>query len=165
MEEKRSKEVKPGMTKKQPVPPLTFRLYQRIRFNRPVVKDKDYVSPGGYELEMEKENGEKVVVSFDFEDYEGGNSEEDPTVIEVMQKNPDYSAFEELNQVTDYMLRHVTRCVEWFIYTGEKCENEDFHPVEILDPTFVLICDSEGNDLGWEEIPITVPIKPVDGLI
>lgn len=151
--------------KKQPVPPLTFRLYQNIRFNRPIVKDKDYFSPGGYELEMEKESGERVSISFDFEDFEGGVSTDDPTIVESMQKNPDYREYEELNQVTPYMLRHITKCMEWFIYTGEACENEDFHPVEIINPTILLISDSEGNDLGGEEIPITVPITPTDGLI
>lgn len=39
------------------IPPITFRLYQNIRFNHPVDKEKDYISPGGYELEMEKESG------------------------------------------------------------------------------------------------------------
>ena len=34
------------------VPPLTFRLYQTIRFNRPIDREKDHISPGGYELVM-----------------------------------------------------------------------------------------------------------------
>lgn len=29
------------------VPPITFRLYQSIRFNRPIDKDKDYISLAG----------------------------------------------------------------------------------------------------------------------
>ena len=145
------------------VPPITFRLYQSIRFNRPVNKDTDYISPGGYELEMEKETGERVTVRFDFEDSESGISKEDPAIVECVQKNPDMDEFEDLLTVTDYMLGHVTKCVEWFIYTGEADES-DLHPLEIIDPTFVLISDYEHKDLGFENIPITVPINVADGL-
>lgn len=104
-----------------------------------------------------------MAIRFDFEDSEGGASKDDPTVVEFMQKNPDFNAFKELDTVTDYMLRHVTKCVEWFIYTGEAGES-NLHPVEIIDPTFVLVSDCEAKDLGMENIPITVPINVTDGL-
>lgn len=144
------------------VPPLTFRLYQEIRFNRPVDKDKDYVMPGGYELEMEKEDGTRVCVQFDFEHYEGGISDEDPTIVEAMQKNPDHD-FEDLNEVTGYMLRHVTKCIEWYVYTGEPEETVGFYPVEVIDPHFVLLWDANGKEFDWEHIPITVPIDVSNG--
>ena len=52
--------------------PLTFRLYQSIKFNRPVDKEKDVISPGGYEIKVKDKNGNIKSIAFDFEDYEGG---------------------------------------------------------------------------------------------
>lgn len=131
---------------------LNFRLHQKIRFNRPVDKDKDSVSPGGYELVMQDEQGKEVSVQFDFEDYIGSVLEDEPSIVECEQKNPDYDTFPGLENITEYMLRHVVRCEEWFIYTGE---DGDLAPVEILEPIFVLYKDDEPV-----EIPMDIVIVP-----
>ena len=138
--------------------PLTFRLCQHIRFNRPVDKDRDTVSPGGYELEMCKETGETVSVKFDFETFEANIDGNDRTVVACEQKNPDTDCYGGLLEVDGYMLRHVTACKEWFIHTETEQETE-LVPVEIIDPAFVLISDGDGRDLGWERIPIGIPIE------
>lgn len=149
------------------VPPITFRLYQQVKFNRPVDKDNDYVSPGGYEVTMKCEDGSTKSVQFDFEEFEGGVSKDDHTIVECTQKNPDLDAFEGLAEVTEYMLRNIVSVEEWFIYTGEPGEQEDpLVPVEIIDPVIELISDFNGNefDTDTRRIPITVPIK-VDGSV
>lgn len=145
--------------------PLTFRLYQGIKFNRPINKDEDYISPGGYELKMQDEDGSIVTVQFDFDDFEGGINKDDPTILDAMQKNPSYSEFPDLDTVTQYMLEHVVEVVEWFIYTGEPDEQGDnpLTPVEIVDPVFELINDGTGKEI-FTKIPINVKITPENGL-
>lgn len=142
------------------IPPLTFRLYQSIKFNRPVNKLTDYVSPGGYELKMIDDNGEEKTVQFDFEEYEGGISEEDPCVVECMQKNPDYNSFEELNIITEHMLRNITEVIDWFIYTGEpgECE-EPLIPVAVTDVVIEITRDASGRDISVIKIPVNIPIQ------
>lgn len=143
------------------IPPLTFRLYQSVKFNRPIDKDKDFISPGGYELKMKDEDGTEKSIAFDFDDYEGGVDDNDPKVINCMQKNPDYSEFPELNTVTEYMLHNVTEVVEWFIYTGEPGETENpLVPVEVIEAEFEIINDSTRRDITPISIPITTAIKP-----
>lgn len=137
------------------VPPLTFRLYQSVKFNRPIDPDNDCVSPGGYELVMQDEDGTKKPVGFDFEYYEGSIDKNDPSIMHCMQKNPDYDCFEGLNEVTAHMLKNVTDVVEWFIYTGEPGEVEDpLIPVEVIDARFEIISDSTGQDIPIVRIPI-----------
>lgn len=150
--------LKPGETS---VPPITFRLYQSVRFNRPVDKDRDCISPGGYEVIMQCEDGTEKSVQFDFEHYEGGVKDNDPYVVEMVQKNPDLDAFEGLTEVTEYMLRHITGVKEWFIYTGEPGETEDpLVPVDIIEPVIELISDYNAKSFDPENsrIPITIPI-------
>lgn len=118
--------------------PLVFRLYQSIRFDRPIEKDKHYISPGGYDIRFQAENGEEIDIQFDFEDYEGSISDKDPHVLECVQKNPDYSVFSEIYYITEYMLRHIVSVSEWFIYTGEDDEPEII-PVEIFNVGFEII--------------------------
>ena len=143
------------------IPPLTFRLYQSVKFNRPVDKDTDYISPCGYELKMTDEDGVEKSVQFDFEDYEGDIDDKDSNVVNVMQKNPDYSTFPALNTVTEHMLRNITEVVEWFIYTGEPGETENpLVPVEVHDAYFEIINDAAGTVAQFSPIPITVSIKP-----
>lgn len=140
--------------------PLTFRLHQSVKFNRPVNKDKDTVSPGGYEIRVKDIDGSIKSISFDFEDYEGEIDKNDATIVHCMQKNPDYACFKELNILNEYMLRHIVSVTEWFIFTGELDdvkENETpLIPVEIQEPMFEII-PQNGDTI---QIPVTVTITP-----
>lgn len=114
---------------------FTFRMYSKIKFNRPINRDTDCVSPGGYEFVM---NGKTV--AFDFEDFEGSISKDDPTVLEVMQKNPDYDTFPDLNSVTVEDLENVEKIEEFYVYTGEDDEpGSDLAPVSLLELWFWVI--------------------------
>ncbi len=142
-------------TENRQVPSFTFRLYQSIRFNRPVNKEKDIVSPGGYELKMKDEDGTEKTVKFDFEDYEGSVEDDDPCIVTCVQKNPDYVTFKDLDKVTKHMLCNVTEAVEWFIFTGEPDEDNPLIPVEIIEPVIEIISNDERTFHT-----ITVPVKP-----
>lgn len=140
--------------------PLVFRLYQSVRFNRPVNKQKDFMSPGGYVLRVKDEDGSEKTVTFDFEDYEGSVDKDNPSVIHCVQKNPDYSCYEDLNIVNEHMLRNIVSVEDWFIYTGEPEDVEDdeepLKPVEVLEAGFEIIPE-KGNTI---QIPITAKITP-----
>ena len=139
--------------------PLTFRLYQSVKFNRPVDKEHDNISPGGYEIMMKDKEGNIKSISFDFEDFEGNIDKDDPTIVDCMQKNQDYSCFEDLNIVDEYMLRNIESVKEWFIFTDEQEDMKEgmtpLVPVKILDPMFEII-PQDGSD--FIRIPITVSI-------
>lgn len=140
-------------------PPLTFRLYQSVRFDRPINKENDHISPGGYTLTMKDENGTEKSISFDFEDYEGSIDKDDPCILHCEQKNPDYASFDDLNSVTEYMLRNIIRADEWFIYTEAENENP-LVPVRVTDIMFEIISDATGRDIPVIQIPVSLTIKP-----
>lgn len=137
--------------------PLTFRLYQSVKFNRPVDKETDYISPGGYEILVKDEAGNVRPVTFDFEDSEITVDDEDPYIVHCMQKNPDYGAFEDLNTLDEYMLRNIVGVTDWFIYTGDAKDGEHpLFPVEVTEPTFEII----PQDGEIFQIPLLARIRP-----
>lgn len=113
---------------------FTFRMCAEIKFNRAVDPDKDYISPGGYEFVM---NGKTVC--FDFCDYEGGRKPGRPSVVEFVQKNPDYDTFEDLKNVTEDDLKNVEKIEEFFVYLGEDGESEGLEPVKVEHLWFEVI--------------------------
>ena len=120
---------------------LTFRLNAGIRFNRPINVDQDYISPGGYCFVMKGNE-----MTFDFEEYSGSISEDDPTVLEIECKNPDFE-FEDTAFISKTMLKNVSAIEEFFVYTGEPGET-DLKPVELTYCKFVLPYDN------WKAIPV-----------
>lgn len=121
---------------------LIFRMYTGIRFNRPIILGKDYISPGGYEIKC----GE-TVIAFDFENTEISVNNRDPRLLDVMQKNPDYEAFEGLENLTLDMLRHISEIPEFFVFTGEPGET-DLKPVGV---EYIVFTSPYGE---WEDISI-----------
>lgn len=130
------------MTRKKQKDPVVFRMYSKVRFNRPIDRDTDYISPGGYTMTMDGKS-----ISFDFEDFTGSVNAEDNTVLDIEQRNPDYECFSALNEVTIDMLEHVTKINEFFVFTGEAGET-DLRPVELLELAFVLPYDN------WRQIDV-----------
>lgn len=143
------------------VPPLTFRLYQTIQFNRPIDREKDHISPGGYELVMKDRDGTEKSIQFDFDDSEGNVDEKDPCLATFMQKNPSYDEYPQIGEITEHMLRNIVHVEEWFIYTGEPGESDPpLIPLEVVDAQFTIISDSvPEKDTPFIDIPVQTPIK------
>ena len=120
-------------------------MYADIKFNRPINTEKDYISPGGYEI---KTNGKTV--QFDFEDYEGSVSKEDARVLSSMQKNPDFNSFDDLKSLTEDDLRNISEIVDFYVYTGEDDES-DLEPVEIINVSFSVLSDASSE---WKDIDV-----------
>lgn len=126
----------------RPADPVVFRMYARIRFNRPIDREKDDISPGGYTMVM---GGQTI--QFDFEDYSGSVESKDNTILDIEQKNPYYESFGALHEITAAMLENVTEINEFFVYTGEPGET-DLRPAELLELVFVL------PDDNWRHINV-----------
>lgn len=110
---------------------MLYRMYGTVEFDREVDPNKHYISPGGYEARFD--DGRSLC--FDFEDYEAGIQKENCKVLKWIQKNPDTSSFEEIENFTykDFA-KHFESFEEFFIYTGEAGEPE-INPVKALDVT------------------------------
>ena len=124
---------------------MIFRMCADIKFNRPINAEKDYISPGGYEI---KTNGKTV--QFDFEDYEGSVSKEDARVLSSLQKNPDFASFDDLKSLTEDDLRNISEIVDFYVYTGEDDES-DLEPVEIINVSFSVLSDASSE---WKDIDV-----------
>lgn len=94
-----------------------------IKFDRPIDKEKHYISPGGY---IFKSSGKTY--HFDFLTYEGTIDEKDPTVLhtDVYHLDEDYS-----NKLDDFDSAELEEIEEFFIYTGEENDPE-IKPVSVI---------------------------------
>lgn len=120
------------MTTKKEKNYLAFRMNAGIRFDRPIDVNKHYISPGGYEFVM---NGR--VLQFDFCDYVGNISKNDPYVLEIEQRNPDIASFPDIYKIKKKDLQHVEEIRDFFVYTGEK-EDEKIIPVKLEYIDFIV---------------------------
>lgn len=124
------------MSKKKIETLNTFRMCAKIKMNRAIDPNKDFISPGGYEMVMDGKT-----VTFDFEDYTGGRSADDASILEVEVKNPMYGVYPEMEQITEQMLENVSEIKEFFVYTGEPGET-DLRPVSLKSVCFMLPDDN-----------------------
>lgn len=108
---------------------VLYRMYSCIKFNRPINKTEDYISPGGYAFKM---NGNDF--EFDFCEYMGKIDNADPTILYVEQRVPDIESFPCIYEMTEEHIKNITDILEFFVYTGEPGES-DLRPIELLECT------------------------------
>lgn len=113
---------------------LNFEMELKIKFNRKINKDIDYISPGGFSMVM---NGREI--GFDFMTHYGNVDKSDATLCEFWFKEPDVDSFEELNNITEDELKNITSIKECYVYTGESDEEgSDLHEIEIKNIVFYV---------------------------
>lgn len=102
-----------------------------VQFDRPIIADKHYISPGGYAI---KKNGK--IINFDFTEYAGNISTKDPTILHCEVNDLDKESFPEAEKLTvkDFLLNPWN---EFFIYTGED-EEPEINPVKIKGLTLIF---------------------------
>lgn len=127
---------------------LTYRLYMKVEFNRELT-DKDWVIYEGFTFSFK----EFPDANFDFEECEGGRTE-DESVVELCGRNPDYECFSDTLFLTRDMLSNVESVDEIRLdYTEYDEDDENFlYPVRVKDAAFVII----NPDGSMDEIPIPV---------
>ena len=106
-----------------------MRMYASIKFDRIIIPEEHYISPGGYEM---KAAGRWY--HFDFCDFMGKRDEEDPAVLHCEMRNLDTSTFPEsidFEKVCD----QVEEISEFFVFTGEY-DDSPIHPIQLLSVSF-----------------------------
>lgn len=109
-------------------------MHARIRFNRPIDENNDYISPGGYAMTM---NGK--VVEFDFEEYEANIDRDDPAVLDSYQEWLDDN-YTDAENLTSEDFSNITEISEFFVFTGEQDET-DLCPIAV--ESIVFECDGK----------------------
>lgn len=107
--------------------PYSIKQFIDIKFDRPIDKDNDFISPGGYEIELKDDR----TIRFDFLDYEGYIDPEDPSVLHIIHSNLDVAVFPESKELLNVKRDDIKRIIECYIYTGELDETR-IRPVKIL---------------------------------
>lgn len=98
---------------------LNFSMDIRVRFNRPVDRDNDHISVGGFGMVM---NGKKI--DFDFENSCGNIAEDDITCVDFHLFSPDVDSFPVLKTIAADDLKNVSEIYECFVYVGEEGESD-----------------------------------------
>ena len=90
-----------------------MRAYHSLQFDRPVDTKKHYLSPGGYEVEV---NGDTY--QFDFLETSGNVDNTDPTIVHFLLKELDTDTFPESEEFRAH-IHEITKLCECYCYTGE----------------------------------------------
>lgn len=101
-------------------------MYAEIKFQRNMT-DEDFVSPGGYEAVMK--DGRRF--AFDFTEYEGGSDRKDASILQYCQKDPDISAFPDIENFSYRDFAENFDHFEEFYLDTEGC-GPDLYPVELV---------------------------------
>ena len=96
-----------------------MRMYISLLMDRPIDKEKHYISPGGYEFNFNGKN-----ISFDF-CMSSGTICKNPRMIEFELRELDLTTFPESEKLLNKScLKNVRKIEEFYIYTGEDNEQE-----------------------------------------
>lgn len=115
-----------------------FRFACTVKMNRPVDSETDFFSPGKYEMVL----GEREAL-IDFEDY-CGCIDKDRTIVHCLQKNPDLSAFPDIEYLVPEDFGKVT-AIKTFGFESEA----GLEPVQVMAASFFEV----GSDFKEHRIP------------
>lgn len=113
---------------------INMQMAARIRFNREI-RETDYISPGSYEIAFRGADGVKDL-QIDFCTVEGNKDAEDPSVLQIICKDLDEQAFEDLEaqKITSSDLNEIAAIRDFYVYTGEPYEEgSDLAPLELVE--------------------------------
>lgn len=109
----------------------TMEMFLQLQMDRPIDKEKHYISPGGFEVIAGGKN-----YQFDFLTSCGVIDEKRNDVIGFNLTNPDYESFPDMKELESH-INEITDLVECFVYTGEHGDAE-INPIKILDITITV---------------------------
>lgn len=104
-----------------------MRAYLTLQFDRPVIKNYHYISPGGYEVKAANQK-----YQFDFNESYGYIDDKDPTIVHFELRDEDYASFPEIEELRHH-LHEIDEIIECYIYTGEINEDPEIHVVAIKE--------------------------------
>lgn len=108
-----------------------MRAYVTLQFDRPVIKNYHYISPGSYEVIAAGKN-----YQFDFNECESYGYSwidgKDSTLVHFELRDEDYDTFPEIKELREH-LHEITEIVECYVYTGEVNKDQDINVVAIKE--------------------------------
>jgi len=125
---------------------MKIEMFLRIKFNRKVDIEKDYIVPGGYEMVM---NGKSVC--FDFHHSYLSRNDCDSSICNFLVEGVDYESFPELKNITIEELQRISSIKDCYVYVGEPGET-DLEVVAVESITFII----RGKNAMTVEAPKTV---------
>lgn len=108
---------------------MGLQMYAAVKMNRPVDKEKDFIFAGPYEMAMAGKD-----IRFDFVDIMTTVDRNDPTIIHICNKNPDYE-YENTGSIATDGLKSISEIRNFSVYADD---DSDLEPVELLSVTFGL---------------------------
>lgn len=100
-----------------------------LEMDRPIIRDKHYISPGGYSLRFSGLNGLKEV-QFDFNDYEGTIRNE--KYLDCIVWGLDTVSFRNSTELVSLLRNRSYDWGEFFVYTGES-EDAVINPIKAFN--------------------------------
>ena len=125
---------------------MKIEMFLRIKFNRKVDIEKDYIVPGGYEMVM---NGKSVC--FDFHHSYSSRNDCDSSICNFLVEGADYESFPEFKNITIEELQCISSIKDCYVYVGEPGET-DLEVVAVESITFII----RGKNAMTVEVPKTV---------
>lgn len=104
-----------------------MKAYLTLEFDRPIIKDKHCISPGGYEIRVK----DGTLYPFDFCEYYGFIDDKDSTTINFELRNEDEDSFPDIQNLKEH-IHEIVEFTECSVYTGETDE-EELRPVKIRE--------------------------------
>lgn len=120
----------------------------RVKFTRPINPEEDDIIIGGYCIQFN--DGKDL--EFDFCHYEGTVDENDPTILQWCQEDPDIEEFPDIKKFSyDDFVKSFAQFDEFTIEADTSLKNR-IAPIEVLDVEFTFIN-------GKQEKIYTVPVN------
>lgn len=112
-------------------------MIAKIKCDQELSQEKYNISPGGYEFKF----GDKSI-RFDFQDFWGYISNDDPTLLTIDHAVMDTESFPEASKITTDIANNVTSIEEFYIDIQTKNGSDDIKDIQLL---FAYFLDEDGN--------------------
>lgn len=116
-------------------------MYYDLTFNREINPDKDFISPGGYEIVSNEKK-----YAFDFEKYYARIDEKDKTILHVWHKNLDTETFPEAKRMTPEILSKIDEISEFYL----DFDADDLQVVGVQNMHFEIVGDEREIHISEE---------------
>lgn len=133
-----------SLNKEKVVITMFLDMLLKIKFNRAVDIDNDYISAGGFEMIMDGKT-----IDFDFAEQSICPDTDNSSIVTIELRKPLYSQYKEFNNITISDLENITKINECYVFTGEEGETE--LAVLCIEDISFFIVEPEGTTISVKE--------------
>ena len=111
---------------------MYVRMFIKIRFNRNIKRESDYISPGSYELLF----SDGKAIRFDFNESYGYICKDNSAIVEFYLRSLDTDSFPDSAMLADRLSKLSAKSItEIFVYIGE--ESPDLQVASLEEMSFI----------------------------